>query len=68
MHNERIKRLWAEVNRVSFAFYIDLFKFLEDSETLDSLDEVHLLVLEYVYLPRINASLSEFKVSGTTIA
>lgn len=61
VHNQRIERLWAEVNRVSSALYIDLFKFLEDSETLDSLDEVHLLALEYVYLPRINASLLEFK-------
>ena len=43
------------------ALYKDLFQFLENSELLDSLNEVDLLALHYVYLPRINASLVEFK-------
>ena len=60
VHNQRIERLWAEVNRVSSALYKDLFEFLERNGTLDSLDEVHLLALQYVYIPRINASLHEF--------
>lgn len=38
-----------------------MFQFLENSNALDSLDEVHLWALHYVYLPRINASLHEFK-------
>lgn len=61
VHNQRIERLWAEVNRVSSALYKDMFKFLEEDETLDSLNELHLLALQYVYLPRINSSLCEFK-------
>jgi hypothetical protein len=61
VHNQRIERLWAEVNRVMSALYKDLFQFLENSELLDSLNEVDLLALHYVYLPRINASLAEFK-------
>ena len=61
VHNQRIERLWAEVNRVSSALYKDVFQFLENSNALDSLDEVHLWALHYVYLPRINASLDEFK-------
>ena len=61
VHNQRIERLWAEVNRVSSALYKDLFQFLENSNALDSLDEVHLWALHYVHLPRINASLHEFK-------
>lgn len=60
VHNQRIESLWAEVNRVSSALYKDLFEFLERNGTLDSLDEVHLLALQYVYIPRINASLHEF--------
>ena len=60
VHNQRIERLWAEVNRVSSALYKELFGFIESSGILDSLDELHLLALQYVYLPRINASLSEF--------
>jgi hypothetical protein len=61
VHNQRIERLWAEVNRVSSALYKDMFKFLEEDGTLDSLNELHLLALQYVYLPRINSSLDEFK-------
>lgn len=61
IHNQRIERLWAEVNGVSLALYKDVFQFLENSNALDSLDEVHLWALHYVYLPRINASLDEFK-------
>ena len=60
VHNQRIERLWAEVNRVSSALYKDLFERLESNGTLDSLDELHLLALQYVYIPRINASLREF--------
>ena len=60
VHNQRIERLWAEVNRVSSALYKDLFDFLERSGTLDSLDELHLLALQYVFVPWINASLREF--------
>ena len=36
-----------------------MFDFLENSGTLDSLDELHLLALQYVFVPRINYSLRE---------
>ncbi|XP_028398668.1 uncharacterized protein LOC114522227 [Dendronephthya gigantea] len=61
VHNQRIERLWAEVNRVLSALYKDLFQFLENNELLDSLNEIHLYALHYVYLPRINAALAEFQ-------
>lgn len=61
VHNQRIERLWAEVNRVLSALYKDLFEFLENNELLNSLNEIHLFALHYVYLPRINSSLSEFQ-------
>ena len=60
VHNQRVERLWAEVNRVSSSLYKDLLEFLEKSGTLDSLDELHLLALQYLFVPRINASLHEF--------
>ena len=61
VHNQRIERLWAEVNRVLPELYKDVFDFLENNELLDSLNEVHSLALHYVYLPRINLSLVEFQ-------
>ena len=61
VNNQRIERLWAEVNRVLSALYIGIFKFLEERMLLDPLDEQHLFALHLVYLPRINASLSEFR-------
>lgn len=61
VHNQRIERLWAEVNRVLSALYIGIFKFLEEGMLLDPLDEQHLFALHFAYLPRINASLSEFR-------
>ena len=51
---------WAEINRVSSALYKNLFELLESNGTVGSLDELHLLALQYVYIPRINASLREF--------
>ena len=48
VHNQRIERQWAEVNRVSSSLYKDLFKFLENSGILNALDEVHLFALQYV--------------------
>ena len=62
VHNQRIERLWAEVNRVLSALYKDLFQFLENNELLDSVNEVHLYALHYVYLPRINAALAELRI------
>ena len=47
VHNQRIERLWAEVNIVSSTLYKDLFQFLENTGTLDSLDE--LLCNGYTY-------------------
>lgn len=51
----------AEVNRVLSALYKDLFEYLENNELLDSLNEVELFALHYVYLPRINASFAELQ-------
>jgi len=50
VHNQRIERLWAEVNRVESALYGDLFVFMEEDGILDSHDEQHIFALHYVYL------------------
>ena len=61
VHNQRIERLWREVNRVLGTSYKDLFIFMENNDILDVDNQVHLLALEIVYFPRINASLNEFE-------
>ena len=53
--------MWWEVNRVLGALYKDLFILMENNNVLDVENEVHLLALEIVYVPRINASLNEFE-------
>ena len=60
MHNQRIERLWSEVNRVVSSFYIDLFNFMESSGILEAHDECDLFPLHYVYVPAIQVSLDEF--------
>ena len=60
VHNTRIERLWADVNRVVLAYYAEVFRFMENSNLLDSTNELHLFALSFVYLPRINRSLVEF--------
>ena len=49
VQNQRIEQLWAEVNRVLSALYKDRFRFLEKNKLLNSLDEVDLFVLHYVF-------------------
>ena len=59
VHNQRIERLWSEVDRVVSSFYIDLFIFMENSGILDAHDECDLFAL-HVYVPAIQASLDNF--------
>ena len=60
VHNQRIERLWADLRRVLVGYYIRLFSHLENVGALDPLNEIHLLALHYIYLPRINRALDEF--------
>lgn len=61
VHNQRIERLWAELNRVVSFHFVNLFNFMEEHGVLDSLNELHLFCLHYIYLPRIQRSASEFQ-------
>ena len=60
VHNQRIERLWAEVNRVSSALHIGILKSMEENLLFHPLNELHLFCLNFVFLPRIDASLLKF--------
>ena len=61
IHNTRIERLWRDVmNSVIQTFY-DLFIHLENHNLLDINSEIDLLCLHFVFVPRINKALNEFR-------
>ncbi|KAK5650433.1 hypothetical protein RI129_001462 [Pyrocoelia pectoralis] len=60
VHNQRIERLWSEVNRVVSKQFKQLFWFMEEENLLDEQNETDLFCVNYVYLPRIQRSLNEF--------
>lgn len=61
VHNQRIERLWREVNRIIVSRFRNIFLFLENHGVLDVANEVHLHCLHLVYIPLINNALREFK-------
>ena len=58
VHNQRIERLWREVNCIVCSRFVNIFSYLE-SLVLDTTDEIHLFVLHLVYIPLINQALQE---------
>ncbi len=60
IHNQRIERLWAEVNRVVSHHYSQLFAWMEDRGILDQNNKVNHFAFQFIYLPKINRSLREF--------
>lgn len=60
VHNVRVERLWAEVNRVVSAPFKELFKNMERDGILDEKNEIDLWALSYVYLPLIKESIARF--------
>ena len=61
VHNQRIERMWGDINRVVGRHYKGIFQYMEHEGILDPLDECHLLALHFVFIPRINRSLQEFQ-------
>lgn len=60
VHNQRIERLWAEVNRVITKHFKELFIAMEDDGVLSELNEIDLFALQYVFLPRIRKCVRSF--------
>ena len=61
VHNQRIERSHYDTTHCALTHFIQLFTFMEDNEILNVDDEVHLFSLQYVYRPRIQKSLDEFR-------
>lgn len=59
-HNERIERLWRDVYRCVGVIYHDCFRQLEEENCLDPLNETDMYCLHFVFIPRINSTLTTF--------
>ena len=59
-HNQRIERLWRDLFRGCLMLYYHLFYRMEDELILNVENEIHLFCLHYVFIPRINYSISQF--------
>ena len=62
-HNERIEWLWRDVFRSVTSLFYDVFRMLEDDDKLNTLNEVDMYCLHFVFQPRINAALKSFMES-----
>ena len=61
--NQRIERLWRDVFQNCLHTYYTLFYTLEDNGVLDVDNQIYLHALQYIYVPRINNSLSSFRAA-----
>lgn len=60
VHNQRVERHNRAANEQELSVFREEFYQLESEGLLDPLNETDLFCLHYVYLPRINRSISEF--------
>lgn len=60
VHNQRIERLWRDVNRVVVSRFLNIFLYLERQNELDCNNELHLYCLHLVFVDLINQSLETF--------
>ena len=61
VHNCRVERAHRDIYAGVLTFFAKTFGELEDDYLLDPLNEIHLYALHYLYIPKINTCLEEFK-------
>ena len=61
VHNQRIERLWRDMHESVTKLFYRLFYFMEDQRILDPTKDSHIYALHFIYIPRINKSLSVFR-------
>ena len=61
VHNQRIERLWRDMHRCAIKLFYRLFYYLEEQGILNPDNDVHIYVLHYIYIPRVNDTLTAFK-------
>lgn len=65
VNNQRIERLWRDVYQQVVFKYYNLFYGWEDRGLLDVENQLHILALHTVFLPKINENLEVFARGGT---
>ena len=60
VHNQRIERLWRDVNRIVVSRFLNIFLYLQRNNVFNPCNKVHLFCLHLVYLDLINGALNKF--------
>lgn len=50
VHNQRIERLWRDINRLICSRFLNIFLYLEMNNILDTCDDMQLFCLQIVYI------------------
>ena len=61
VHNQRDERLWRDLHRCATQLFHRMFYYMLYHDLLDPINEKHMFALHYVFAPRINKALREFK-------
>ena len=61
IHNQHIERLQRDLHRCVTVLFYRLFYYLEREGLLVANNEYHLFALRYIYKPRLNQALKEFR-------